>query len=200
MSKENTEKVIDIAAPKGNFFKQLDKFRLDQNYAEMLGIEKRPTRIPVRRPKKQEWFMVHPNPAFHYPLPLIHDELDNEFYLFNPELVVVGIDELVRKQLYYTINRQNVVFLWPVKMPDIDGRLDSWNDSAHSAAKMAMEKWIRIVSNRSLGGYEVVYTRSKLEKPEWPDMDLDEIYELAFGKRLIESDDHPILKALRGEE
>ena len=200
MSDEEDEKIIDIKPPTGNFFQQLDKFRLDQNYAEMLGIKKKPTRIPVRKPRKQEWFMVHPDPALHYPLPLIHDEMDNEFYLYNPELVAVGFDELVRKQLYYSINRQNVIFLWPVKMPDIDGRLDSWNESAHTAAKEAQEKWVRIVSNRSLRGYDIAYTRNELEPPEWPDMPLDEIYELAFGKRLIESDDHPILKALRGEE
>ena len=46
--------------------------------------------------------------------------------------------------LYTAINRQDVLFLWPVRMADETGRLDAWNQSAHKAAQLAMEKWVRV--------------------------------------------------------
>src|SRR5262249_20661811 len=71
--------------------------------------------------------------------------------------------------LLTTINRQGVVFLWPIRLPGSDGRVDAWSKSALEAAEMATRTWIRIQANLSLGAYSVDYT-DHLPDPEWSDL------------------------------
>jgi hypothetical protein len=63
-----------------------------------------------------------------------------------------------------------------------------------------MGTWVRVVSNRSLGAYDILTPKAELDGPIWPELSLAEILEIAFEGRIIETNDHPILKALRGEQ
>ena len=53
------------------------------------------------------------------------------------------------------INRQGVLFLWPIRLPGADGKLDDWSRSAMDAADEAKSRWVRITANMSLGAYDV---------------------------------------------
>ena len=103
------------------------------------------------------------------------------------------------KVLYLTVTRQGVLRLWTIRMPDEEGKLDDWNRSALEAAEIAKGRRIRVKSNRSLGAYEVHEAQGDLPDPEWPGLTLQQILEIAFKGRLIESWDHPALRRLRGE-
>jgi hypothetical protein len=195
-----SDKVIQIDSKPGNFFDNLENLRIDQNFANLVGVEKIIARVPIRKPSKQEWVRVHPDEKFHMQMALLEDELENEFYALAPELVGSVTQELVFKKLYYSINREGVVFLFPAKLHDSTGRLDSWNSSRHKAAITAMEQWVRVVSNRSLGAYDIYISKTKLNDPTWPELSINEILEIAFEGRIITDMNHPILKTLRGEE
>src|SRR5262245_34601773 len=97
------------------------------------------------------------------------------------------------------MNRQNVLFVWPVRLPGPDGKLDDWNRSALEAAAMAETQWVRVASNIPLGAYDVFTATANWPEPSWPDLTLEEILRVAFKKRSIESLDDPTLKRLRGE-
>jgi hypothetical protein len=77
--------------------------------------------------------------------------------------------EIVMVMLYTTINRQRVVSLWPVRLPATDGRVNEWHRSAQDAAEHAMQSWVRVTANISLGAYEVVKAPGNLSAPEWPE-------------------------------
>ena len=198
--KLTTQKVIQIDHQSKGFFDDLDAIRIDQNFADQIGVEKIITKIPVRRPDRQEWFRVHPDNSLHIQLALIEDRLDRTYYVIDQDLALSLPDEVVLKKLYYSINRRGVVFLWPVKMPDSTGRLDDWNKSSHKAAMAGMKRWIRIGSNRSLGAYEIFTSKAGLEDPTWPELTLNQVLEIAFEDRIIREYDHPFLRELRGEE
>ena len=51
----------------------------------------------------------------------------------------------------------------------------------------------------SAGMYDVYEATGDLAEPIWPEISFRDALELAFRKRRIDSDDHPILKSLRGE-
>ena len=53
--------------------------------------------------------------------------------------------------LYTAINRQGVVFLWPVRLPGPDGKVNEWWRSAGEAAELAMTKWVRVKAEHELG-------------------------------------------------
>ena len=102
------------------------------------------------------------------------------------------------KTLFTAINRQGVLFLWPVRLPDPQGRQMEWWRSMREAAELAMTQWIRTKSNMSLGAYEIYVAESTMAEPEWPGVTFQELIRLAFRDRLITDLDHPVIKRLRG--
>jgi hypothetical protein len=101
--------------------------------------------------------------------------------------------------MYACINRQGVVFLWPVRLPGADGRQLEWHRSAAEAAEMAMQRWVRVKANMSLGAYEVYEAAATIPDPVWPtDLTFMQMLTIAFKGRLVDNLGHPVLKRLRG--
>ena len=51
------------AGPNANPFDDLMSLRLDQSYADTVGVKKLLTTVPVRKPHRQEFVRVHPDPS-----------------------------------------------------------------------------------------------------------------------------------------
>jgi hypothetical protein len=49
----------------------LTRFRLDQSFTEMIGVKKLLTTVPVRKPGKQDFIRVHPDPNYRLDVALI---------------------------------------------------------------------------------------------------------------------------------
>ena len=97
------------------------------------------------------------------------------------------------------INRQGVLFLWPVRLPGADGKIDEWSKSSHLASQQAVGRWVRVSANMDLGAYEVAQASPDIPAPEWPEYTLHELLKIAFRDKLIDSLDHTVLRKLRGE-
>ena len=106
--------------------------------------------------------------------------------------------EVVFKTLFTAINRQGVVFLWPVRLPTPDDRKTEWARSQREAAEVAMAKWTRMKANMSLGTYEITIAESVVAEPEWPELTFQELVRIAYRDRMITSIEHPVIKRLRG--
>jgi hypothetical protein len=119
--------------------------RLDPSYLREGGVKKLPTSIPVRRPNKQEFIRTHPHPDYRLSGAAIielHD--DRETYLVAPQYAQELDPNLFRIcNVYLTINRQQVVSLWAVKLPEPGGRISGWHTSGVECAEKAMKHWIR---------------------------------------------------------
>ena len=114
--------------------------RLDQSYADTVGVKKLLTTVPVRKPNRQDFVRVHPDPAFRLtPAAIIEVKEDREVYLVLPGMAQQLPGEFSVVTLYLTINRQGVLHLWPVKLPGLDGKHNEWHRSAAEAAERAME-------------------------------------------------------------
>jgi hypothetical protein len=101
--------------------------------------------------------------------------------------------------IFTCINRQGVVFLWPVRLPDADGKTNSWWTSARDAAERAMTQWLRVKAVKALGGYEQTVAENMTAEPEWPDLPFMNLLEIAFGKDgIIRDVDHIAIRRLRG--
>jgi hypothetical protein len=133
-------------------FADLASLRLDQSYTEIAGVKKRLTTVPVRKPGKQDYVRVHTTLRL-MPAALIELKDDREMYLVAPNMVEQLTGEWFAAALFLTIT--SVLFLWPVKLPGPDGRQLEWYRSAMDAAEAAQKRWIRVVSNMSLGAYDI---------------------------------------------
>jgi hypothetical protein len=173
--------------------------RLDQNFAEMIGVKKLLTTVPVRKPNRQDFVRVHPDQAYRLaPAAIIELKEDREIYLVTPQMAVELPGEFKPAALSTSINRQGVVFLWPVKLPGPDGRHNEWHRSEAEGAEMAMRKWVRITANMSLGANEIFEATGDLPDPTWPELPFEEILKIAFRDHIVDRPDHPVVQLLRG--
>jgi hypothetical protein len=97
------------------------------------------------------------------------------------------------------VNRQGVLFLWPIRLPGPDGKRDEWSRTALEAADLARRGWVRVTANLGLGAYDVFTATGTLPDPDWPALSFRELLRVAFRERFIDSPDHPVLRRLRGE-
>jgi hypothetical protein len=173
------------------------RFRLDQSFAA--GATNKTLTITTHKPDRHSWFMADPDPSHHVPNMMLDIKLDRETYLIDPSLLDELAFELTPKLIVPCITRQSNVFMWVVALPDDSGRINTWTQSALEAVEKAMHGWIRIVANMEARGYDIHEPRVKIDPPKWPELTLENMLEMAFKHYLIESLDHPRIRALRGE-
>jgi hypothetical protein len=158
---------------------------------EQVGQQQIVSRVPVKKPDKQVFFRAHP--ADKVETYVIED--NRETYYVAPEIR----DEIVTQGLHRpvllarVITRQGINMLWPIGL-SVDGRSNSWYETAHEARRMAEKNWIRIVANMDLGGYDVFKALAPIDEPDWSKMTFQELLEVAFRDRIVSSFDHPVLK------
>jgi hypothetical protein len=108
------------------------------------------------------------------------------------------------KELYLYVTKQGSVCWWPIKLPK-DGHENKWLDSARDAAEKAIDKWISVRSDQTLGAYTIAEAldNDDFNASEWPSrngrsVDQNQLLSLAFKERLIMDIDHPVIRKLRG--
>jgi hypothetical protein len=175
------------------------KLRLTQDFASQIGVKKLLLTIPVRKPNRQEFVRVRKGEDYQLQTAILEMKEDRESFLVDPSLWNELPGEIIPKVILTAMNRQGVMFLWPVRLPGSDGRSDTWNQSALEASNIAEDKWVRVAANMSLGAYDIYDAGSELTDPEWPELEFQKILEIAFKDKFITSMDHPAVRRLRGE-
>ena len=185
--------------PKGLEGFELESLRVSQDFVKDSGVKKLLTTVPVRKPNRQDFVRVHPESSYVLDTMLLNLKEERETYLIDPSLRDGITRELTFTRLALAVNRQKVVFLWQLRLPDSSGKTDAWSLSAMEAYEEAKRRWVRVSANMSLGAYEIYEALGDLSDPEWPEETMTEIVRIAFRNSFIDSYDHPVLRRLRGE-
>ena len=81
--------------------------RLDQSFADSVGVKKHLMTIPVRKPNRQDFVRVHPDPDYRLtPAAIIEVKEDREVYLVTPNMAQDLPGEFAPATLFTAINRQ----------------------------------------------------------------------------------------------
>ena len=172
------------------------RFKLSQNFGNVSGVKKKLTTVPVRKPSKTQWVRVHPEKKMDTVL-LKYGESGEDLFLVEPELQV-EVEQLAKAyRLVLAIDRQGDPFFWPIALPD-DTRPLNWHLTAMEAAENAELEWTRIQANMNLGAYQIFAAEGNLEDPEWPELSMNELLDIAFKQKIIDRPDHLVLLQLRG--
>jgi hypothetical protein len=192
-----TPEILKNDAPPNPF--DLEALRLSQDFGEAVGVKKVLTKVRVTKPHKS-WF-VRVRSGKDHRCNAVVLEVDDEIYWVAPPLWSALADEptVTRRRLLTAVTTQQNVFIWPIGLPDAEGKLNSWHESAMAVAVHAEKTWCRAISNRQVGAYEVREAPGLLKEPAWPEMPFQQLLELAFKDRCITEWDHPALRSLRGE-
>ncbi len=177
----------------------LEKLKLPQNYASMAGAEKVTTRIPVRKPTRQEFVRINPDEDFQLTTGIVELKDDNEIYLVDPSMLDELTGEWVPVRIVTAMSRQGVLMLWPLKLPTDEGKINPWHGSALEGAELAEKFWVKVASNRALGAYDVFKAVGDLPEPEWPNLTFAEMIGIAFKDHYIEDSNHVVVQRLRGQ-
>jgi hypothetical protein len=173
--------------------------RMRGDTVDSIGVEKPLLRVPVQKPPRHAFFRVNPNPELLLPAHIIDLKEEHEVYLVTPEMALVLPGETKPIELRVCVTRQGIIFLWPVPMPTEDGRRNAWHDTARKIAKQAETLWCRMTSNMQAGHYDVV-TSKHIPDPVWPPHSMRDLLRIAFGDdRLVDREDHPVIRQLLGE-
>jgi hypothetical protein len=178
--------------------------RLSQDFAATLGVKKLRTTVPVRKPGRTWFVRVHPDPAYRLPTMVLELKEERETYLVATELrQELSTESAVSPRLLViAINRQNVLFFWPIRLPGSDGKIDEWSRSALDAVHEAESRWVRVQADMSLGAYEISVASAAIHDPDWEKLveePLKKLLEVAFRDKFIRDLEHPVLKRLRGD-
>jgi hypothetical protein len=108
------------------------KLRLPQDFTAGMGVKKLLTTVPVRRPAKEAFVQTHPGNDYRIHAAILELKEERDVYLIHPPLLpsLAGESTISPRLLVTTITRQGALFLWPLRLPGPDGRLDDWGHSA----------------------------------------------------------------------
>jgi hypothetical protein len=177
----------------------IDKLVLTQSFAEAVGAEEVINKIAVRKPNKQEWFRVHPDPAFRKNLGVIEIKGDNETYFVALDLIAPLSQWCVPATVYTYIDStvNSLPRLWAIRLPK-EGEADmDWWSSGRSIAEYAMGTWTQMWADKAGGMYRFRATQKLADKqPDWRGLTSARLFEIAVKPRYISSLDHPVAKKL----
>ncbi len=173
----------------------LSKFRLPQHYTPLGLVEKRAA-IRLGKASKQSFFRVHSDPKYQFQTRVLEYE-GGDLYLVSPDLCDEFSTLLRRVTLRLYVTLDGVIGIWPLSIPD-ELRPNRWHISALEIASKAEESWVRMAANMAAGEYDYVIALKPPATVKWPPKEFDELIGEAFKGRVIDTVDHPVLRALRG--
>jgi hypothetical protein len=77
---------------------------------------------------------------------------------------------------------------------------NDWHASARAAMRRLMLEWGMMKSDMSAKGYKLEKPQDNLGEPVWPAGSHDEWYVKGLSDKLLDSEDHPVLRELQGRK
>ena len=88
------------------------------------------------------------------------------------------------------------VLIWPV--PILGEREFRVWKSARAAYELAREQWVQMVWSEERTDYLIETAEGIEHEPTWPDKSFEALLKLAFDGKVIDSEEHPYVRRLRG--
>ena len=177
-----------------------ENLRIDQSELDQPAVKAELTSIPIKKPDSQDFFRVHPDPAYRLsPLAFIELKKNSEYYIVAPEIrKYLKPREYWLGTLFLCVNRYEKLFFWLIKTQSPLGQVSDWYLSALGCAERAMEHWVQLIADKDAGVYTTARAEDDLEEPVFPNQSFAELFKLGCKRRLVDSTDHAVFKHLRG--
>src|SRR5262249_51395738 len=129
------------------------------------------SRVMVCRPKKTWWITAHPNKDYAAKVGILEPTDDKEdIYVVAEDVAKQLNGEATFKwtRLVPTMTARGILFLWSIRLPNKDGKTDTWADSELKCLKEARQGWRRIAANMNTSSYDCFRPAVNLKDPRWP--------------------------------
>ena len=155
--------------------------------------------LPARKPKKDEWFRVHPD--YQQQGGILEIDSENKVFWVSKKMQSqVAHDPCFTFRLcVLCVTRQGVPFIWPVKTDvEAGGSGDKYVRIPFAAMTFGREKWTRLYWSQERREHQIE-TSDLLDVPKFPDKPFPELLKLAFKDAVISTPDHPAILNLKGK-
>jgi hypothetical protein len=169
------------------------------NKAAFEGEREGVVAVTLDRPKKELFVRFHEDEAYYLPAYLWAESDDSRamYYITNTLWDLEDLQGGLRaKILAAWLGADGSLGIWPVPAASSAG---TWYDSGQEILAIGRKEWVRIQADNSPGQKRYRYFRPKNAIPDqtWPDISLGELLKRAFGTRVVENEDHPLIRRLR---
>jgi len=184
-------------APKPLF--TLQSIKRAQDFSKDCAVKQKLVKVMVGKPNNQMFFRINDKEDYRTVTAVVVDKTERDTYLVEQNIEEEFAGQISYVTLYTGVTRQNGVFLWAIPLAGPNGKTNPWYETAHEAAQIAMTKWTRIQADMSVGCYAVFEALGNLSEPTWPEENFEQLVQIAFKDRYINTTDHPIIRRFRGE-
>ena len=176
----------------------IENLRLTQDFDE-LPVEQALVHVPIGKPAKSSFFRVHPDAEYTFDTLILERKETNEIYLIAPAIsqLIPGLTRAVR--LHLAVDRQGNPRLIPLPLPGADGRSNPWHLSLQNILQLGRQHWIRIQANMTANSYDA-FKAPLQDAPIWPNKTMLELVEIAARGKIIDNENHPMIRELLGED
>jgi hypothetical protein len=174
----------------------IHRLRLSQDFPNMSDVTKVITTVTLGKPKDQVFFRVHTEWEALYRVLELKQGFKSEFFLVDIEAVPELDSEVSVRRLVPLITRDGTLYIYPLRIATHEKKLDLAGLSAQAAMQQAKTSWVRMKWNGR--EFEVFVAKGQHEPPLWPETTYEQLLELAFDGRVIDTPEHWAVKALNG--
>jgi hypothetical protein len=170
-----------------------------------LTVQRKPVliNVTVDKPANNVHFRAHGDPAWQLDdTTILRDTAGTarDFYFVHPNMR--DHPKLVQRVRWVTIALLSIwpggnIQLWPVPLLNVKKPPKAWK-SARVAFELAQTKWTSIVWNEQTTDYDVETAENIDKEPVWPDKSMSELLKIGFADKIIDNEDHPCVRQLRG--
>jgi hypothetical protein len=185
------------AGDAADIFTDLSALRLTPDEAGQIGTEEVLAHVSVRKPSINEFVRVNPDPAMSLATSIFVDP-EREVYFVAPaarNVLVAGVKAML---LVPAVNQRGLFFIWPIALGDGSGRRNAWHETQREAMELAKREWVKLVSDMAGGCWRIYKAKGALPNPVFPEKSLEELLRLAFRGRVIDNENHPVVKQALG--
>jgi hypothetical protein len=169
----------------------------------LASVEKLPPKLSCGTASGRGFFVAHPD---HDTRPIVMlvkpdggDLEEEDWFLVDAEVEDDLADIGTMYELVLCRTANGGYFLWRLRTEEPGGRIDGYTESAREALEEhAGEHWIKLKGDRKSRAYEVI-RGSQVAVIRWPEFGIDELVRRAFKGRVITSEDHDLIRRLRGD-
>ena len=177
----------------------LDALEVEQERMKDLQTVELNKDYPLRRFKKNEFCRTAPGKENRRYFYTYTEQTENgrEEFIVNENVGGPILSETTVKELRASVNQHGDWFINPVPVPDSE-RPNPWHESYRNAVDESEDNWIRTRSDMRKGRYRTYKAVEDLgDIPPMP-CPFNEMLEVAFDGRVIDSQDHPAYRRLLG--
>ncbi len=184
-------------------FKNLDNIRAPSDFDEDLIPEELNPYLPIRMPKKDEYFRACHDKNYSETAMIYYDQTEDgvDIYLVLPAVwpLFYTHDTGVRAILTLAVNRAGHNFILVNKYPIPGNKLSvEWFNHRRKYTADAKTTWLKVKANMGQGCYRVTPAEDQSPVPAFSEKPFGELLALAFGEHIIDTVNHPIARKIRG--